>query len=777
MAFNPHQLRKWFLYGGATLLVLVLGFYSYARIRLLLARHALPARLAAEIQSSTQGFTLSKSQNGRTLFTIHAAKAIQYKNGGHAELQDVNIVVFGKSSNRFDQIYGSDFEYDPKSGDVTAHGEVQIDLEGNADGPLRPDQAPPQELKNLIHVRTSGLVFNQQTGIARTPDKIDFRLPQASGTAIGATYNSKEGLLDLKSQVALATAGASVAKFIATSARVIREPRQAVLENVRGEQKGRASEADKLTIFLRPDSTVEKMLAVGNVRSQQETAAGEKYDVHASQADIYMAEKNQLRQIQLSTGVTLDASGKQTSHGRAQKAVVDFGANRRLRRVHATGDVHFQQMPSAEKGGQTLELIADGADLFASAGGVLQRGVTQGAARIEIEPQPAPQSKTPAGKTVVTAGVFNATFDLQNRLRTLHGEPQAKIDWQNPTPGGADRISTSRVLDVTFDPKSAGKTESVVQQGNVHYVDSDREAFAQRGRYTPQNDLIVLTGAPRVLASGTITTAATVTINRQTGEAVAESNVKSTYTNLKPQPGGAMLAGSDPIHVTANSMHASRASGAAHYAGGARLWQGGNIVQAPAIDFLRDTRSMAAQGSVSNPVRVVFLENGKDGKTSMVNVTSSRLTYLDGERLAQFEGNVVMTGAEGKLTAQRLDIFLKPRTEKLPAGGGSGSPVREAGSLTEQGSQNQVSRIDHAVAQQQVVLQQPTRVARGERLLYTADDGTFVLTGKPASPPIVSDAAHGTVSGDSLTFYNRDDRVLVKSESSARTVTHTSVQR
>jgi len=111
------------------------------------------------------------------------------------------------------------------------------------------------------------------------------------------------------------------------------------------------------------------MVAVGNVRSQQETQAGEKYDVHASQADIYMAEKNQLRQIQLSTGVTLDASGKQTSHGRAQKAVVDFGGNRRLRRVHASGDVHFQQLPSesSAKGGQTLELIADGADLFASA--------------------------------------------------------------------------------------------------------------------------------------------------------------------------------------------------------------------------------------------------------------------------------------------------------------------------------------------------------------------------------------------------------------------------
>src|SRR5207237_8120741 len=144
---------------------------------------------------------------------------------------------------------------------------------------------------------------------------------------------------------------------------------------------------------------------------------------------------------------------------------------------------------------------------------------------------------------------------------------------------------------------------------DVHFMDSDRQVFAQRGRYTPQNELIVLTGAPRVLASGTITTATTVSINRQTGEAVAEDNVKSTYTNLKPQPGGAMLAGSDPVHVTASSMHASRGSGVADYSGDARLWQGGNIVLAPVIDFQRDTRSMVAQGSVSDPVRAVFLEN------------------------------------------------------------------------------------------------------------------------------------------------------------------------
>ena len=44
-----------------------------------------------------------------------------------------------------------------------------------------PDQTPPKELKNPIHLETSGLVFNQKTGDARTKKRVDFRISQATG--------------------------------------------------------------------------------------------------------------------------------------------------------------------------------------------------------------------------------------------------------------------------------------------------------------------------------------------------------------------------------------------------------------------------------------------------------------------------------------------------------------------------------------------------------------------------------------------------------------------
>jgi len=41
----------------------------------------------------------------------------------------------------------------------------------------------------------------------------------------------------------------------------------------------------------------------------------------------------------------------------------------------------------------------------------------------------------------------------------------------------------------------------------------------------------------------------------------------------------------------------------------------------------------------------------------------------------------------------------------------------------------------------------------------------------------VADAEHGTIKGDSLTFYSHDDRIVVESKESSRTVTRTRVVR
>ena len=60
--------------------------------------------------------------------------------------------------------------------------------------------------------------------------------------------------------------------------------------------------------------------------------------------------------------------------------------------------------------------------------------------------------------------------------------------------------------------------------------------------------------------------------------------------------------------------------------------------------------------------------------------------------------------------------------------------------------------------------------------MYGADEEKFVLTGTPGSPPSIFDAEHGQVTGVSLTFFNRDDRVLVDS-SNSESITQTRLKK
>jgi lipopolysaccharide export system protein LptA len=391
-------------------------------------------------------------------------------------------------------------------------------------------------------------------------------------------------------------------------------------------------------------------------------------------------------------------------------------------------------------------------DFFVAQRGRPQRAETSADAQITIR-----SASGNGQQTLVTAKKFDASFDRSGRFTSVHGAPDARIVSQNP--GQPDRVSTSRVVDATFQPGSG--IQSVVQQGNMVYVDGERKAWGDRARYTPADQVLMLTGSPRVADAGMTTTASTMRLNRATGDAFAEGNVKTTYSDLKPQPNGALLSSSSPIHVTARSMTVHGTSAVALYTGDVRLWQDANVVDAQSIEFNRDRRSMVALGSAaSQTVSTVLVqadrrEDGKAAKSNSLAITSARLTYADSDRKAHFEGDVVAIGAEVTITAKKMDAFLQARAT-------AGQPPAGAG------------KLDKIVAQDQVAITQPNRRATGDLLTYTAADDKFVLTG---GPPSIFDAEHGKITGVSLTFYKRDDRVLVEGSNLFPTVTHTRVAR
>ena len=750
MPIQISHLRRWFAGGAIGLLLVVAAVYFYARHKVENALKEVPAKIGIEIQQSAKGFTVSRSEQGHTIFKIEASKAVQYKQGGHAELHDVTITLYGRDSSRFDQIYGADFEYDPQTGDVIGKGQVQMDLEANPEGIIHPDQATPKELKNPVHLTTTNLFFNQKTGNALTREKVEFSLPQANGSAVGLSYAADTTVLTLQSQVDVAFHGSTPARLTAIHGTITKNPRVVELDLPRLQNGVRHASADRGTIYLRPDNTVHRILANGNVRVESEDAGAE--GVQSNQLELLMADRGDtLRSATFSGDVRMENSGPQAMQGNAGHVVLNFTGNNVLSTVHSQDNVRLvqhQQPATGSAGAQDVEITASAIDFFVTDGRKLQRADTSGPAQITLRPTP-----DTGQQTLVTAGKFQARFDDLGQLASVHGAPNARI--VSKTPGQPDRVSTSSMLDASFHPGSG--IASIVQQGNMAYIDGERKAWGDRATYTPADQMLLLHGSPRVVDGGMTTTSRSMRLNRATGDAFAEGDVKSTYSDLKAQPNGALLAASDPIHVTARTMAAHSSPAVALYTGDARLWQNANVIQAPSIEFDRNHRSVVAQGSPIQPVSTVLVQTEKSGKVTPVKITSARLNYTDGERRAHFEGGVQAQGAELTITAHTMDVFLQSRNQ-----------------ATTNQSLTGTGKIDHIIAKEQVVITQPGRRALGDQLVYTTSDDKFVLTG---GSPSIFDAEHGKITGVSLTLFRHDGRVLVEGNNTSPTVTQTRVAR
>ncbi|MEO6830462.1 MAG: hypothetical protein ABI164_11690, partial [Acidobacteriaceae bacterium] len=132
MPWTIERLRLGIVALAVLLVLAITGSFFYGRWRLRHIAQDLPARLGIQIQQSTQGFVLTKTDKGRPLFTLHAARAVEFKSGARVSLHDVEIDIFNRQDGMADTIAGSNFEYDPHSQIVRANGESKIVLHAPA---------------------------------------------------------------------------------------------------------------------------------------------------------------------------------------------------------------------------------------------------------------------------------------------------------------------------------------------------------------------------------------------------------------------------------------------------------------------------------------------------------------------------------------------------------------------------------------------------------------------------------------------------------------------
>jgi lipopolysaccharide export system protein LptA len=820
MPWTIERLRLAIVALAVLLLLTIAGAFFYGRWRLRRIAQDLPARLGIQIQQSTQGFVLSKTERGRPLFTLHAARAVEFKSGGHVSLHDVEIDIYNRQDGKADTIAGSDFEFDPHSEVVESKGEAHIVLhapETNARTGVA-NKAAGQ----LIRVTTHGLTFNQKTGVATCSGEVDFEMEATSGQAVGAEYDSKAGQLLLQSQVVLTAEMQNHPSTLnASRALYDRNESQVHLWQPRYSSQAESGMAGAATVLLRGNGSAESLDARDGVR----LTSADGMAVRAPTMHVLLNEDNRPQQAHFFGGVqfTADQPPQKTS-GNAREAEIDFNAEGRAKVAVFDHDVQFHQQTDTMNSRLQRTLASDHLllHLLPSKTGNAQLQSADASGNAVFTSQSTVQGHAPQ-KTMLAAQTLKANFAAGNQLQQINGAGQTRL--QTVAANGDIDTSTGDTLQIEFAPSqpasarkrmqpqksssthsaaddnsslAAQSIRTAVQTGHVVLQQTARgkngdttgsqisTATAEHASYVAANDTLMLTGNPVFRDAQLEMTANRMEVNRTTGKMISTGAVQTTLVSNGPNSGtqsqksvGGLLDSRQPVHVIAEQATLMHDTGLAVFSGRARLWQGGDSVEAPVIELSQKLQTLTAYDN--RPCTQCVTSNflgapNSSAQPSVFRILSERLTYSDAERKASFIHHVQVISSSGQVLADNAEIFLTPAVPPSANKRVDNHAEKEKSlfAVRNNGTQSSVERI---VATGHVRLLQPGRTATGDRLVYTAADGHFILTGDEKNPPEVVDADRGTVTGQVLTFASRDQAIMVSGTSGHTTTTKTRVQK
>lgn len=538
--------------------------------------------------------------------------------------------------------------------------------------------------------------YNESEGIVTIPGAVEFSRGRMKGSGVGATYDHKRDVLWLldKARVTIAPdatgAGAAEATAgaigMARAEHYLRLTRTPVVRTTE-----RTIEAEEITVLLRPeDSSIRQAQLRGSSRITAQSTAD---SMTANDIDLTYAEDGRtLQSAKLMTESVVQLPGPGGSARRITGRTIDMvmtpdGAT--ISTLHASGEVEVDLPGSGDLPSRRI------------------RAATL-------------QSSGASG-----AGLEAATFE--GGVEFVEKRPaRGKL-------GAVERTARSQRLIVATKP-GLGDLERAEFLGNVRFTDANGvTAEAPRAVYTLGEDRLELSPmsgvagpAPTVSDDAMHVQARTIAFSPEGGSLRAETDVRSTIRPRQrngrkggkgapqnPAAAGdqtrmpAILKPDRPVNVTANRLdYDGRA--VATYQGNARLWQEQSKVEADTIVLDDSSGDLTARVNVATSMML----DDTDPKTgtrvpTRTTGTADTLVYDDDKRLAVYTGTettpATMKGAQGDLSANRIELFLK-----------------ESG-----------SELERAEAYGRVGVQEAQRSAVGDRLTYTTANDTYVMTGKP----------------------------------------------
>jgi lipopolysaccharide export system protein LptA len=744
----------WLVGGALTVTALAVSGTYWVATRHKEKPVVLPQNVPIDIHQQLSGYTVTHSDGDRRVYTVHAARTVSFKQGGTTVLQDVLVELFGRTGKRRDIMRTERCNYNSQNGDLFTSGPVHIEL--NSGNEMAP--AAGSKGNQTVFLETSEVSYRHENSLVTSHQLVRFRIGPASGTSRGMVYATKDGSLELVNDVTMELlprnghASGPPMELSAGRLRYEKPTRQITLWGpIRITQEDRKVSAEGGQVFLDEANRVTRVDMEGGVKAS-ESSLRRQVDLSAdrAQGDFDPASRA-LRHLSAQGNVVGQSRAKgNVSQLQAERVDLNLaGVPAKLQSGDASENVQLvvESPPTLGQGAEganraTKEKKAlTAAEMkfgFRPDGKSLKDAQTVGPGRLVIDP-----SDPKAGQRIITSGQFLMTFDALSNLETLRGLKPTHIVFQPARiapPGSVAQESTADELLAKFDEASHALKE-VTQSGNYTFRDGDRNASAQESVYEAAAQGVTLTGQPRLWDAETRARCDRLYFDLRSDTAEGAGHVESIHLGSGGQmPGG---QASDPTNVLADRMIAQRHGQVVRYEGKVRAWRGADVVESSSLDVYRLAKRMSSGSQVltshlqpaSYAPETVASTGTHRQETRPLTVRADYLEAFDEGSKASYRGHVKLQTETTTMEGDRMDVYFS----RLGT--------------------NQESEVERATADGHVLVVQPGRRATGEHGEYFAGPGKIVLTG---GPPSIYDEEKGFTTGQRLTVFVHDDRLLVE---------------
>jgi len=733
-----------------------LGSTYYARLKLRASNSpAKPAELPPGTLGQTHSFTYTHTSNQKTVVTVKAEDLREVE--GKQYLSGVTLDIQDKDGKEYNHVTSAKAETDLNSGMLYSEGEVEITMKVPLDQPLPPSG-------KLMAIKSSGVHVEIKTGKASTDRLATFQFDRGEGHAMGANYDPSTGQLEMRSQVELIWRGSnpkSIPMKIEAGQVTYNERESKVLL-----APWSRLTRDTMTLNAGPAVVTLDHGQIKLVETEQahgtDRRPGRNLEYAANHLTIDFNDDNQITKI---TGVD---QAKLVSTGdtsittmTADRVTMDFdtsSADSILQTAVAMGHGMVESQPVTKPGADPAETRILKSEVILikmrEGGQDIASVETQSPGALEFVPNRPDQShRWMNGERIsITYGPKNQIQSFRsNAVSTKTVKPKPKDAKEAPAPA----LTWSKDMFATFLPNSS-QLDKLEQTGDFRYESGDRKARADSAFLDQQSNRIDLTGKARIWDSTGSADADKILMDQNSGDFTAEGNVSSTRMPDKSKgkdadqrdSGGGMLAEDEPLHARAKKMISKDDNHQIRYEGNAVLWQSANRLEGDVVEIDRDNSLLKAHGHVVSQLldKAQDQDNSKakDPKKPATNapprvftiVKAPELSYDDNKRIAEYTGGAVLQRSNMDVKAKEIRAFLR--------------------------NDSNDSSLDHAVANGQVQIHSPApgRVRDGtsEHVEYFVDDDKVILS---EGHPKFVDSLRGMTQGEKLTWFSKDDRLLV----------------